>query len=221
MSEAGVVAIFEKHPIQMGAESEKAGRPIFRDVEHVRILIPGDNRTEVFREVTENDKTRFAEEYAAFRNGIAGAGQISGTPLNQWTALTPAEVKGFEAIGILTVEHLADMSDHVKQRVGMGANEYQAKAKAYLASAKDSSTATRMAAENERYKVEIEDLRRQVAELAAMVEASKAGAPAAVPAADNGNEQMRAEMEEMRRMIAALADAPEKRGPGRPPKAAA
>lgn len=181
MADEGVVAIFENHPLQMGAESEAAGRPIFRDVEHVRILIPGDNRTEVFRIATEHDKERFEAQYTAFKKGLSGDDQISGTPLSQWTALTPAEVKGFDAIGIKTVEHLAAMSDHVKQRVGMGSEEYQAKAKAYLAAAADNAAVTQMAGENERLKADIADLRRQVAELAALAEASEKRGPGRPP----------------------------------------
>ena len=172
MAEAGVIPVFEMVPVELTAKSQEMGRPVFEDREHIHIFIAGDSRSEVFREVTDNDRQRFHEEYARFKQGIEGEGQLVGTPIKEWPALKPSEVKEFEAMGLKTVEHIADMSDHVKQRFGMGANEYQAKAKAFLEAANGSAAATKLAGENEQLKSRIDDLERQIADLSEMMESA-------------------------------------------------
>jgi hypothetical protein len=42
---------FYVEAVENRAESEKEGRPIFRDVEYVKILIAGDQKTEVIKKV--------------------------------------------------------------------------------------------------------------------------------------------------------------------------
>src|SRR6266481_6333615 len=59
-----------------------AGRPIFDEVEHIRIIAPGGKDNINDRPVTLADKRRFPRQYAAFK---AGQSQIaaSGTPLTE------------------------------------------------------------------------------------------------------------------------------------------
>jgi hypothetical protein len=57
----GIFAKFSLEPVKMEFLSAQEGRPIFEDREHVTIYIAGDNRTEVFREASDDDKARFAE----------------------------------------------------------------------------------------------------------------------------------------------------------------
>ncbi|TBY54529.1 hypothetical protein E0H59_13665 [Rhizobium leguminosarum bv. viciae] len=166
----GIFAQFSLEPVEQTFLSEKEGRPIFADKEFIRIMIAGDKHSEVYREATENDKTRFHEIYSRFKDGMKDRDQIVGTPLAQWPFLKPSQIREFEAINIFTVEQLASLSDTMKQRVGMGANEIVAAAAAYLASAKDSSVAGALAAENERLKADMERLTLQVQELASRLE---------------------------------------------------
>jgi hypothetical protein len=70
------------------------------------------------------------------------------------------------AINIPTVEALVEVADSNIGNLGPGGYELRAKAKAWLAQAKDSAAAQAIAAENERLKSQIADLQRQVNELA-------------------------------------------------------
>ena len=63
---------FYLRPVMSQRESEDAGRPIYHDVEHVRILVPGDKLSQIDRVASSDDKARFAEHYAKFK---AGQGQ--------------------------------------------------------------------------------------------------------------------------------------------------
>ena len=173
MTEPNVYATFEMNPVQQIAASEKAGRPIFADKEFIRIITAADKRSEVYREVTDGDRDRFHEQYKRFKEGLEGKDQIVGTRLSEWPHLTASQVKELEGINIMTVEQLAALTDTAKQTLGMGANTLVAAARAYLESAKDSSTAVALAAENERLRNDVTMLTEQVKELASRLEASE------------------------------------------------
>lgn len=165
----GIFATFYLEPVQQMFKTEQAGRPIFEDREFVKIVIAGDKNSEVHREATPNDMERFHEVYARFKAGMAGHDQVVGTPLSAWARLTPSMIREFQALNIFTVEHLSELSDTVKQNIGMGANELVAAAKAYLASATDGALAQALASENERLKADIDDLRAQIADIGARI----------------------------------------------------
>ncbi|ABC89907.1 hypothetical conserved protein [Rhizobium etli CFN 42] len=167
----GIYASFSLEPVEQTFLTEKEGRPIFADKEFVRIFIAGDKHTEVYREVTDNDRLRFADAYKRFKEGAAAREQLTGTPLAQWPYLKPSQIKELEAVNIYTVEQLAALSDTAKQKIGMGANELTAAARAYLATAENSSAASAFAAENERLKDEVSRLQAQMKEMAARFEA--------------------------------------------------
>jgi hypothetical protein len=166
----GIYAAFTIEPVEMTFLSEQAGRPIFEDREFVRIVIAGDKHSEVYREATEFDKERFHEPYSRFKRGLGEHEQIVGTPLSQWAVMKVSQVKEYNAINIHTVEQLASLSDTMKQKLGMGANEIVAAAKAYLATAQDGAAASHFAAENERLKADIERLNSQMQMLANRLE---------------------------------------------------
>lgn len=153
--------------VKMEFKSEEAGRPIHEDVEFVRIMFPGDKNSIIERQASKQDIDKFPLEYARFKNGLKEEEQASGTPLKQWPAMSRSLVKDFAAFNIHTVEQLAILSDQGKQAFGMGATEWCAKAKAYLASAGDSATAQKYAAENEALKRDMQVLRDQIAEISA------------------------------------------------------
>ncbi len=158
MSEADktVIPHFFLDAVHLSYRSEQEGRPIFEDREFVRIIIAGDNKSEHVREVTAEDRERWPEAYRRFKAGLAEREQMVGTPLKEWSALRPAEIRMWEAVNVFTVEQLAALSDHALQTFGMGARETQIKAKAYLANAADAAQSTAYAAENDRLKTEID-----------------------------------------------------------------
>ena len=62
---------FYLRPVLLSSQSEAEGRPIFADVEHVRIMVPGDKLSIVDRMASSDDKQRFAEHYAKFKSSSA------------------------------------------------------------------------------------------------------------------------------------------------------
>lgn len=164
-TDAGVIAVFYTEPVELTTETEKEGRPIFKDVEHIKILIAG-SRDEVNRVATDSDKLKYADQYKKFKDGMREEDQMTGTPLSQWSYLKPSQIKELQMIEIRTVEALAGLSDTAKQRLGMGAHELVSQAKAYIEHAKDSSVVSKYASENQRLREEMEFMQLQIKELA-------------------------------------------------------
>lgn len=177
----GVFAEFYLEKERLGFESERQGRDVHEMREKIRIVIAGDKHTEANRLATDEDRERFHEVYARFKRGEEARKQIVGTHISAAPFLNAALVADLEYLNIYTVEALADLSDVAKGRLGMGAAELVAKAKAFLSVAKDSAEATRLAAENERQQAENAELKRQIKELADRLATVEKGAPLAPP----------------------------------------
>ncbi len=129
-----VLAEFRMHPVIDAVASKEAGRPIKRDVPHVKIIQPGESRLSVYDQpATNDDVARFPRQWAAFQAGQKQ--EITGTRLDMLFPESPAIVENLKAVGIFTVEQLATLPDTGLQNVGMGARQWQDKAKAYLESA--------------------------------------------------------------------------------------
>lgn len=144
-------------------KSNQEGRPIYDEIEFIRIIIAGDRNNQPERKVREEDKQRWPVEYAAFKRGEKMA--ESGTPLEQWPACSRAMAASMKHYNVFTVEQLAGLSDTGLQSIGMGAREMQKQAIAYLEYAKDSALPAKMVAENERLQSTVAALQKQVEDL--------------------------------------------------------
>jgi len=165
---------FTMEAIHQTAQSEKEGRPIFKDVPHVRIHFPGDRTKQIFRPVKMEDDhqgpadpRRFPKQWAAFE---AQQEQVQdGTPIEQWGPLTKSQAMEFKAMHIHTVEQLAGIAD--SNLSWLGARELRDKAAAWLKQAESGKEALRLQGELEKRDADIEDLKRQVRELASLAQA--------------------------------------------------
>ena len=164
---------FFRDKVQLGFASEQAGHPVYDDRDFIEINIPGDMNNVIVREVTERDKQTYAAQFARYKQGLEPSQE--GTPLEAWPRLTPAAVANYKALGVFTVEHIAEMSDQVCNKVSMGAMADRTAAKAYIKLAKDTALAQKQALEIERQNQTIADLQRQINELAAYAEKPKRG----------------------------------------------
>jgi hypothetical protein len=144
-ADASLFVAFGHEARENPARSELEGRPVFDQVEMIRIVVPG-SKDEVVREVNEGDRQRFAPRYAKFKKGDDTA--VSGTPLEQWPALSVSRIAELKAIDIYSVDQLAAASDDIMPKLGIGGRELVEKAKARLAAAADGATVERLAAEN-------------------------------------------------------------------------
>lgn len=171
----GLIAEFFPKAVQNNHQSAIEGRPIFQTFPFVRILIAGDKSSIIERKATDADKARFRPQWQAFESGQAPV--ESGTPIEQWPILTVSQVAEFRAMHIRTVEHLATLSDGNIAKLGPGGRELVSKAKAFIAQAKDTAEAQRLAGENEHLKSEIANLKEQIAVIAARLEVQEETKP--------------------------------------------
>lgn len=136
---------FYSRPLQNEFESEKQGRPIFADMDFVKIFVPGDSTTVIDVPVREEHKKRFPLHWAHYQNKHGGDQKEIGTPLSQWPRLSQAQVEELRALKFYTVENVANASDANLQRLGMVAgtspHAFRDHAIRFLSLAKDDATA--------------------------------------------------------------------------------
>jgi hypothetical protein len=134
---------FYKKSVKQDIASDEAGRPIFKEFDFVRIMIPGDNLTEIDTYAQESHKQRFPRQWAHYQNQVSNHQDIIGTPLDQWPQVTRSQADELRGLKFHTVESIADCSDQQLQRIGMVAgmspHNFRLKAKAFLNLANDSA----------------------------------------------------------------------------------
>ena len=151
---------FYSGAIEMKHASQQAGHPVFKDVDFISIVVPGDASSVVDRPASQNDITRFQEIYDRYKRNETE--QIEGWKLESWPRLTQARVYEMKHLGFHTVEQLAMASDAQIGNV-MEGQSLRAEAQAAVETAKDTATVQRFAAENEKLRADIEDLKQQIA----------------------------------------------------------
>jgi len=147
----------------------KAGRPVYDDVELVRIRFAGDKHNVLVAPANQGGSVRdpvtnrrltykeqFPEHYKAFKASSVFHG--SGTPLEEMKILTAAKCRELKDSNIFTVEALAEMDGSFLQKLGMGARELKNQAIAYLESATGNADVMRLAGENAELKERLERL---------------------------------------------------------------
>jgi len=150
-ADARLAVQFYKKSVKQETASDEAGRPIFKEFDFVRIMIPGDNLTEIDTYAQESHKTRFPRQWAHYQNQVANHEDIVGTPLEHWPQITRSQAEELRGLKFHTVESIADCSDQQLQRIGMVAgmspHNFRLKAKAFLNLANDSAEVAQREAE--------------------------------------------------------------------------
>jgi hypothetical protein len=160
--------IFYKSALENREKSVAAGRPIFDDVDCIKIISPGSKDSFV-GQATPDYQARFPIQWAKF---VARQDQnVSGTPLEQLTWLTPAQIAEFHAINCRTIEQLVGMPDSVSQKF-MGHYAIKQRAEAYLNASKDAAPLLKMQSELEKRDEQIKMLQDQMQKLVSAQEAS-------------------------------------------------
>ena len=166
------------------AKTEAAKRPIFDDVEMVRIRWAGNTKNEFHAPATDRSDRPIIDPstntkywpiwkehpdciriYEAFKHGQAVAG--NGTPLEEWAYLTAAKRAELKAINIMTVDQMANLDPIAMKRLGMEANEMKKQAALYLERAAGAAVDARLAAEKEDIQRQLEELRAQMSDMLA------------------------------------------------------
>ena len=166
---------FYKRSVKQDIASDEAGRPIFKEFDFIRIMIPGDNLTEIDTYAQESHKQRFPRQWAHYQNQVSNHQDIIGTPLDQWPQVTRSQAEELRGLKFHTVESIADCSDQQLQRIGMVAgmspHNFRLKAKAFLNLANDSAEVAHREEELQALRQENDKIKAETdAKLAAMQE---------------------------------------------------
>lgn len=169
---------FYKRAVKQEYESMEAGRPIFKDVDFVRIMIPGDNLTEIDTYAQESHKQRFPRQWLQYQASQDSNSEIHGTPVEQWPLISQSQAQELRAIKFLTVESIANASDLQLQRIGMIAgmspHAFRDKAKSFLNLATESAEASKRAEEINQLKQELAQKEMENAKIKAETDAKLA-----------------------------------------------
>lgn len=181
---------FYSKPVQNAFRSQEEARPIFEDVDFVKIYVPGDSTLVIDTPAREDHKARFPLQWAHYQNKHGGDSKLIGTPLSQWPLVTAAQAEELKALKFFTVEQIANAGDAQLQRLGMVAgmspHAFRDRAQRFLAVAKQESDVNHseerikaLEAENARIQQEsaaqIRVLQDQMAALAAAVSEKRPG----------------------------------------------
>jgi hypothetical protein len=157
-----------------------AGRPIYREVERIMIMIPGDRGNVVVRDVIHGshpraDTVRFARIYADFKRQAEAP--TVGTPLSVLATIVPpiltlSLVEEFKHFHIQTAEQLIGMADVHGQKFP-GFQNLKRKVQAYLDAAQADVPNAHLRTELDKRDQEITVLKQQMAELLADRKAEK------------------------------------------------
>jgi predicted transcriptional regulator len=150
---------FYKRAVKLEHETNEAGRPIYKDYDFVRIMVAGDNLTEIDTYAQESHKQRFPRQWLQYQASQDSSSEIHGTPIEQWPLISQSQAQELRAIKFLTVESVANASDLQLQRIGMIAgmspHSFRDKAKSFLNLATESAEASKRAEEINQLKQEL------------------------------------------------------------------
>ncbi|QOF71861.1 hypothetical protein IG197_01850 [Aminobacter sp. SR38] len=172
--------VFRIHTMPDATASQKAGRPIFSDMEVCDIAFAGNTKTRATfpAHEAEPNATResvkdgngvvtyamlYNEQYRAFKAGVSQP--TSGTPLSEAPFLAEAKRRELKALNIHTVEALAGLDGNPLKQLGMGGRDLKNQAQAYLDNAAGSADVTALAAQNASLLEQMADLREQIAQM--------------------------------------------------------
>jgi len=173
---------FYSKPLQNNYRTEQEGRPIFDDIDMVRITSPGDQLSVIDTIATDHYKNRFRRQWEFYTSKKEGDQLLVGrTPLSSWPRLTAAQVEELRHMKFYSVEDIANASDIALQNIGMiggmGGSAFRDAAQLYLRVAKDSTVAQRAQQEVDTMRAEMAEMRAQFAQLAAKNNAEPIGMP--------------------------------------------
>lgn len=135
----GVTATFFVRDEVMPFRSQAEGREIKEKREYVRIVVKGNDKMVVIRQVTDLDKKRFPYTWQQFKKGEDQS--KTGTALYELFDPDSELVPHYHAMNVHTLEDLAQVNDTNLQALGAGARENRLRAREYIAKTKDSAKA--------------------------------------------------------------------------------
>ena len=129
-NDALIYAEFSHEAVLDQFATDETGMPVYRDVEMVTIITPGNNKSTFVHKATPEYQHRFKTQWEHFKAGTEA--QHDGLPLTEWPLVTKAQALNLRNSKIFTVEQLAAIIDQNIDILGLGGRDLRDKAKAYL-----------------------------------------------------------------------------------------
>lgn len=173
--DASLYVTFYKRAVEIADETAAQGRPIFKECDFVRIMVPGNSLSEIDTIARDDHKQRFPVQWARYINTQGEADNVVGTPIKEWPLVSVSQAEELRGLKFYTVESIANASDLIIQKIGMIAGmspyEFRNKAKAFLNLANETAEASKKDEEIAQLKAENDKIRAETdAKLAQMQE---------------------------------------------------
>lgn len=152
--------------------TEVEGRPIYKTVPWVKILIPGDRNSVIDTYADDTHIARFPRQWSQYK--AKESQKIEGTLLSDTPFITRAQLQELEYFQVFTVEQLADANDNLATRIPIF-HDLKRKAQTFAKQAKDSALAQKLASENEQKDARIAALEAEVKRISDMFDAAVRG----------------------------------------------
>lgn len=118
-------------PMKNNFRSQAEGREIWEDKEYVEIIVPGETKNIAERAVRDEDRDRWPSQYARFKESREAP--ETGTPLEEWAAVSASMVMELKSHRIRTVEHVAGLSDsQLAKCIPMGGHALRERAQRFI-----------------------------------------------------------------------------------------
>lgn len=154
-------------PILDDRKTAAEGREIYRDVEFIKIAIPGDRASLLFQPATDQHKKRFPNAWKEFQARASGTQVKEGLPVTHWAPISKATALNLMAINVNTVEELAVVHDNLVDRIPGEGRRLRDLAKAFVEQAKDNAAIVKATNEKREMHDQIKALQAQIAALQA------------------------------------------------------
>ena len=159
---------FYKDAIHNEIKSLDAGRPIYDEVDLVKIMVPG-SKDSVVEKVNYGHERRFPKQWAQYKAHMDQS--VSGTPLEEVPWLTVAQRAELKAINVRSVEQIVGMADNLAQNF-MGFHGLKQRAQVYLDAAAGNAPLERLNAELAKRDDQIAQMQAQIQEMIAIQKAA-------------------------------------------------
>lgn len=174
---------FYKRSVLNAAKSRAEGKPVHEGRDFVKIQHPGETLNIVDRPVNESDQQRWPRQWAHYQQGVR---QIpDGVPINLLFPAKPEIESTLRGYNIHTVEQLAGLSAQGISTVGMGAQDWVNAAQRYMERANKGVDHHKFETAIAQKDAEIAALKRQMAEVTALVRQQPQARQATPPADPN------------------------------------
>lgn len=114
---------FYMKPVENEFKSKAAARPVFENVDFVKIWTPGNVLSIIDTPTRQDHKDKFPRQWAAYQNRVGEDTRFVGTPITEWPRITPSQAEELKALKFFTVEAIAGAGDAQLQGIGMIAGQ--------------------------------------------------------------------------------------------------